>query len=211
MMDVCHKWYHKFLWPTNCGLEQAMRQSGRFMSRWLHMTVKLEFGANHEAEFNGGVSVRQGDSLKFVEGGSWYGWGSGKRRMTLFLTLNRRPQESATECKVSITRWIGHATEVVEDCLWWVIGAYIFKSSTNILNLQASLDAIPLIKIRNSMGPKMEPCGTPLRTLLGWLTWPLTRTLIVLSLNNSLIHWRMAPWVPRHRSLAISKLLLITC
>jgi len=50
--------------------------------------------------------------------------------------------------------------------------------------------------IRNSIGTKTEPWGTPLITLIQCEHLPLMVTLICLSSKNYIIHCSMESWIP---------------
>ena len=49
------------------------------------------------------------------------------------------------------------------------------------------------MNIKNSNGPRTDPCGTPLKTDAHWELCPSRQTLCILSLSHELIHFNTCP------------------
>src|SRR5437867_2614344 len=72
----------------------------------------------------------------------------------------------------------------------------ILLSSANFQNRLFTFSSISFINIINNIGPRTEPCGTPLVTSTQSNTHPLRTTLCFLPFNHSSIHCLTLPCIP---------------
>ena len=124
-----------------------------------------------------------------------------------FFTLSLSPHESEVAARMLMSCWTDWviANEVAEFWCWFT-HAQILKSSAKTFYWQVRSEATLLMQIRNSIGPRTEPRGTPLITCSEWLVWPLMLTPIDLSERKSWIHKRMTPLILRHQILSMRML-----